>query len=103
MRVDLWVPVSESLLRRFFDFVLVVGYAKWKYKFVLSRSVVRYALVQLPIGFLALLATQLRNRGFVYWGVGVVLFVVSIAASIIILHSKSNLWRALEKKLFRRK
>ena len=91
------------LAAAFFDFILVVGYAKWKYKFVLSRSVVSYALVQLPIGFLALLATQIRDRGFVYWGVGVVLFVVSSAASIIILHSKSNLWRALEKKLFRRK
>lgn len=90
------------LLAAIFDFVLVFCYAKWKYKYRVSGSVLRYSAIQIPIGLLALSATGIKDNPVLYWGVGIILFFISAMVSITILRSKTNLWNALINKIRRR-
>lgn len=81
------------------NFVVVVAYARWRYRFVASRDVRFYALSQVPLGVLAYVATCLLD-GWDYWVVGLLLVAASLAVSVRVFHTKSNLWQALKKRLF---
>ena len=85
-------------LAHVFDYAMINLYAYKKYGYRVSVTVSRYAVVLLPLGFLAYACTIVLD-GFVYWLVE--LFVVSASSlySLQILRKKTHLWQALKKKL----
>lgn len=83
------------LLASLVNFVVVMAYSHWRYRFVASREVKLYALLQIPLGVLAYVETCLLE-GWLYWMVGLSLAVVSLSISVGVFHSKSNLWQALK-------
>lgn len=90
------------LLAAIFDFVMVFVYAKWKYKYSVSADVIRYALIQVPIGLLALFTTSIKDSPVIYWGIGIILFFISAMVSITILRSKTNLWNAIMDRIHKK-
>jgi len=75
----------------------VMGYAMWKYAYRLTSSVVRYALIQMVIGFAAY-AITLLTEGWTYWITEAALTIVSTAYSVHILRQKTHLWERLRSK-----
>ena len=85
----------------FLDAVLVFVYSRWKYGYKVSSSVLLYSSIQIPIGFLTFMVTQQSNQ-LMYWGVGLLLALISAATSVSILKTKTNLWYKLTSKILRR-
>lgn len=83
------------------DFFILFFYTRYKYRYSMSASVVRYTFMQLPFGILAFLVT-LYCHGWLYWLAGVVLAGGSLAVSLAILRQKTSLWEALKAKWKRR-
>lgn len=83
------------------NFCVVMLYARYKYQFKLSAEVQLYSLIQIPLGIAAFLVAMTLH-GIVCWGVGLLLAIVSLAISVQILRSKSNLWQALVRKIRKR-
>ena len=81
-----------------FDFCLLFFFMHHTYQYQVSSSVVRYALIQMPIGLLAFFLTTVNNP-WVYWMVGGFLTTVSLIISLQILRRKTNLWEKLKAKL----
>lgn len=84
------------------NFVVVFAFARWKYHYVMSAEVRRYALIQIPLG-VAAYGVTVATSGAVYWLLGLLLAVVSLAISLRIFHSKTGLWRAMKKHWRRKK
>jgi O-antigen/teichoic acid export membrane protein len=83
-----------------FDFVMLAIYMHFKYGYELSGQVVRYAVIQVPIGILAYGVTMVCH-GVTYWLVGMLLALLSAIISLRILHAKTKLWESLKKKIKR--
>ncbi|MDD6540697.1 MAG: oligosaccharide flippase family protein [Prevotella sp.] len=83
------------------NMVMVLAYTCYKYGFKLSSSVKLYALLQMPLGLTAYLSTQFTT-GWVYWMIGVLMTLISLTASIQILHTKSHLWKAMRRRVANR-
>lgn len=81
-----------------FDFCLLFFFMHHTYQYQVSSSVVRYALIQTPIGLLAFFLTKVDNP-WIYWMVGAFLTTVSFIISLQILRRKTNLWEKLKAKL----
>lgn len=62
------------------DLIVTYIYARWRFCYRPSKSVLKYFFVQFPIGVIALFATFLLT-GFAYWIAGIVLTVVSAVYS----------------------
>lgn len=75
-----------------------LAYTKCKYQYHLSKPVVLYCMIQIPLGFCAYMMT-IALWGVYYWIVGVLFTVISLAVSLQILHSKSHLWDSLVSRL----
>lgn len=75
-----------------------LAYTKYKYQYRLSKPVVLYCMIQIPLGFCAYMMT-IALWGVYYWTVGVLFTVISLAVSLQILHSKSHLWDSLVSRL----
>lgn len=75
-----------------------LAYTKYKYQYHLSKPVVLYCMIQIPLGFCAYMMT-IALWGVYYWIVGVLFTVISLAVSLQILHSKSHLWDSLVSRL----
>lgn len=73
-------------------------YTKYKYQYQLSKPVILYCMIQIPLGFCAYMMT-IALWGVYYWIVGVLFTVISLAVSLQILHSKSHLWDSLVSRL----
>jgi O-antigen/teichoic acid export membrane protein len=84
------------------NLVMVLVYCRFCFRFSLSATVVRYLCMQLPLGLLAV-ALSLTLTGWVYWLLGVLLALVSLAITLVILRSKTNLWTSLVDKLRKHK
>ena len=84
----------------FLDAVLVFVYSRWKYGYKVSSSVFLYSAIQIPIGFLNYIVT-LQSSQLIYWGVGLLLAMISAATSISILKTKTNLWNKLTSKVLK--
>ena len=84
----------------FLDAVLVFVYSRWKYGYKVSSSVFLYSAIQIPIGFLTYIVT-LQSSQLIYWGVGLLLAMISAATSISILKTKTNLWNKLTSKVLK--
>jgi len=83
------------------NLLLVLTYMWHRYRYQLSREVLLYACIQLPLGFVAYLVT-LAFTGVFYWVAGLLLGFVSLGISIQILHSKSHLWERIIIKIKKR-
>ncbi|MBR1688879.1 MAG: oligosaccharide flippase family protein [Prevotella sp.] len=81
-----------------FDFLLVLGYAYWRYQYRMSPVVVRYAAFQIALG-VATYALTLWVSGVAYWLLGSLLMALSAGFSLYILKKKTNLWQSLMKKI----
>ena len=84
-------------LAHLFEYVLVNGYAYKKYGYRFSATVSGYAIVQTGIGLLLFVVT-LTAEGFLYWGTGLLLVVLSLSLSLHILRRKTHLWNKLRQK-----
>lgn len=84
-----------------FDFVMLNVYMHWRYGYCMSRPAAFYCVIQIPFGLLAFGLTFM-HEGAVYWILGGLLTVVSLAISLRILHQKTGLWTAIRSKLTRR-
>lgn len=82
------------------NLVFVVGFTRFRYGYLPSRSVRLYMLLLFPIGLLACVACLLLT-GWLYWAAGIALSACSLALSLRILHSKTHLWDKLTAKMRR--
>lgn len=97
---DRWQLVGTGIalsLAYFIDIVVVYLYAHLRYGYTVSSSVLLYLAMQLPFGIAAYLLTFVGNP-FVYWSLGLLLCLASLAISLYILHQKTSLWSALVGK-----
>ena len=85
-------------LAHVFDYAMINLYAYKKYGYRVSATVSRYAVVLLPLGFLAYACTILLD-GIAYWTVELLVVLASCLYSLQILRAKTHLWQALKKKL----
>lgn len=77
--------LSASTLELF----VVYGYARWRYGYRPTMSVIKYAAIQFPTGMLAFGVTFISD-GWIYWLAGSALFIISATVSIIQLQKKSD-------------
>ena len=82
------------------DTFFTVVYTHWRYNYKLSKEVLRYSSLQIPIGFLTFAVTQSANP-LIYWGGGFLLALISAAISLSILRKKTNLWNSLVNKFLK--
>ena len=83
------------------DYVVAYIVIKAKYGYSISIEVLKYVAMQFPLGILAFLVTMVESR-LLYWSMGLLLIMVSLAISLTILHKKTTLWEKLKKKILRR-
>lgn len=83
------------------DYVVAYIVIKAKYGYSISTEVLKYVAMQFPLGILAFLVTMVESR-LLYWSMGLLLIMVSLAISLTILHKKTTLWEKLKKKILRR-
>lgn len=84
-------------LAHLFEYLLVNGYAYKRYGYRFSATVSGYAIVQTGLGLLLFLVTLLAD-GILYWGIGLLLVVLSLSLSLHILRRKTHLWQALLRR-----
>ena len=84
-------------LAHLFEYLLVNGYAYKRYGYRFSATVSGYAIVQTGLGLLLFLVTLLAD-GFLYWGIGLLLVILSLSLSLHILRRKTHLWQALLRR-----
>ena len=80
-----------------FDFLMIYGYAYWKYSYRCTSAVFHYALVQTAIGLMAYAVSCLTD-GWLYWLSEAALTVVSTAYSVYLLRQKTHLWESLMRR-----
>ncbi len=80
------------------DFIVVFIYARLRYAYKPTAGIVKYTLIQLPIGLLAYASTWIADPRL-YWSIGALLAILSMTASLSILRTKTRLWAALMRKL----
>ena len=91
------------LLANVFDLAVTLAYARYRYRYRLSRHVLKYAAAQVPIGVAAYLAT-FADAVWLSVCIGVAATLASTAISVYILHKKTSLWNKLKTKfIFSRK
>ena len=76
-------------LANVFDIVVTYIYAHIRYKYRFSHNVLRYLVLQLPLGIAVYILTFVDNP-FVYWSIGALLCLVSVAISVSILRKKTS-------------
>lgn len=86
-----------------FDFLMINGYAYWKYQYRSTYKLMLYASLQTLLG-LSVYVVSLLTEGWLYWTIEAALVVVSAAYSMSVLRQKTHLWESLKKRfLFLRK
>lgn len=81
-----------------FDFLLINGYAYWRYKYRSSLEIGQYAAIQMLIGLVAFIVS-LSFETWLYWVIEAILVMFSAAYSIYVLRHKTRLWESLMCKL----
>lgn len=79
------------------DVCIIILFTYHKYKYVISMPVIRYFLIQFPIGIVAMLTMFIDNK-IAYWTIGIILIFTSSIISIKILQGKTSLWNKLISK-----
>ena len=83
-----------------FDYLMINGYAYWKYGYRCTPVLMGFAAIQTLIGVVAYVVTLVAD-GWAYWTTEAALTLVSTAYSVHILRQKTHLWESLKGKLFR--
>ena len=97
-RWGLWGTGLALSVSYLLDMILIFVYARLRYGFVMSRQVVCYMLVMLPIGGLAY-AITLMPLTWIYWLLGFIVCIINVALSCYILSKKPSLWSSLTSKI----
>ena len=82
------------LVAALFEFLLITLITYFKYGYVMSSNVVKYAVPQISLGVIGLVIS-FHTQGLLYWLLAFVMVSVSLAFSLFILHSKTSLWKKL--------
>lgn len=82
------------------DLIIIYIYARIRYCYRVSGSVVRYVSLQMLLACLAYSVT-LFATSWLYWVSGILVLLISAAVSLHILRQKTSLWEALKKKVMR--
>lgn len=85
------------LLAHVFDFLMIFSYACMRYHYRISRSVLVYSLLQMPLGLAAWLVTFVGER-WLYLLLGVCIVLTSLAISLYVIYKKTSLWNRLKTK-----
>ena len=80
------------------EYLVLLGFMQLKYGYKLSRDVLRYACMQVPLGIITFLAVC-NLQGVNYWLAGGILIVASSVVSVVVLRSKTSLWASLVNKV----
>jgi hypothetical protein len=83
----IWGTGLAITLAHLVEFLIINGYARWRYQYKQSSTVVKYGAVHLSIGLLAYILTMTVDE-VAYWLLGVLLIVVSLAFSLWVLNQK---------------
>ncbi|MGI6224142.1 MAG: oligosaccharide flippase family protein [Prevotella sp.] len=84
-----------------FDFFMLFVYMGWRYQFRLSGNILRYMLLQIPVGCLAF-ALTFQTEGWLYWLGGGLLFLLSLGITVQILKTKTRIVEYLKEKILKR-
>lgn len=85
------------VLAHVFDYILINGYAFWKYGYRSTSQVRRYGLIQTLLGIAAFMVSLLCD-GWLYWITEAALVIASTAYSLHILRQKTHLWESLKRR-----
>lgn len=80
------------------DIVIIYAYAHHFYGYRMSSSVLQYLAIQTPLGVGAYVLTFVEQP-FIYWSLGILISLASMAISLYILRQKTSLWTALTGKM----
>ena len=80
------------------ELILLVSYMRWRFKYKVSKQVVSYFFMMLPLVLLAYATTYVRNP-WIYWPAGIVIFIACTILSVNILQKKTGVWDKLKAKL----
>ena len=80
-----------------YDYLMINGYAYWRYGYRTTAVLMRYAILQTTLGIMAFVVT-LQCAGWTYWIVEAVLTLVSTAYSLYVLRRKTHLWESLKRR-----
>ncbi len=98
MHYGLYGTGVAIVIAHIFDYIMIYALAYWKYSYLCTRVIGRYASIQLSIGLLAFIVSLLME-GWSYWITEAALTIVSTAYSVYILRQKTRLWQSLKRKL----
>ena len=83
----IWGTGLAITLAHLAEFLIINGYARWRYQYKQSSTVLKYGAVHLLIGLLAYILTMTVDD-VAYWLLGAVLIVVSLSFSLWVLNQK---------------
>jgi O-antigen/teichoic acid export membrane protein len=83
----IWGTGLAITLAHLAEFLIINGYARWRYQYKQSSAIVKYGAVHLLIGLLAYILTTMADK-VAYWLLGGVLIVVSLSFSLWVLNQK---------------
>lgn len=90
------------LINSVVDFIMLNTFMYYRYGYKISAPVVKYALLQLPLGIVAYGITNISNP-WIYWVAGILTVLLSLSVSLFILHKKTRLWNSLKSKFIKSK
>ncbi|MBR4920776.1 MAG: oligosaccharide flippase family protein [Prevotella sp.] len=93
----IWGTGLAIVIAHVAELMIVGGYAYWQYHYCCTWTIVRYAMIQMLIGFIAYAVSCLTDN-WLYWITEAALILISTAYSIYILRQKTHLWEALMRK-----
>lgn len=94
---SLWQLLGTGVaitLSAVFDYFLLVGYTYFRYHYRPTFSVLKYSLLHLSLGVVAFLLANYTD-GWQWWVVGVLVFTVSLIATLYTFYHKVALWNKL--------
>lgn len=83
----IWGTGLAITLAHLVEFLIINGYARWRYQYKQSSTVVKYFAVHLLIGLSAYILTMTVDE-LAYWLLGALLIVVSLSFSLWVLNQK---------------
>jgi hypothetical protein len=84
-----------------FDYFMIMGYSYLRYHYRPTFSVLGYSLLHLSLGVVAFLLASFTD-GWQWWTGGLLVFIITTAATLYTLYQKVALWNKLMSNLKRR-
>lgn len=80
------------------EYIVVASYYRFRYKYIVNASVIKFLFMQFPLGALAFFLA-LYCSSVAYWILGSLLFIGSLALSLFFIHKKTDLWQKINRRL----